>query len=66
MRTLPLKRLRAKEIAELYGISISTVWGYTRKGLLTPIRVTKGTTVFKADEVEKLFSIKKEAVNEVA
>ncbi len=66
MKALQRERLRAKEIAKIYGVSQSTVWHYTRKGLLTPIRVTSGITVFKTDEVEKLFSIKEEQRNEVA
>jgi len=50
------KRLRAKQIVELYGIAISTVWNYARDGKLTPIKVTDRVTVFDAQEVEKLFS----------
>ncbi len=67
MQKFARKRLRAKEVSAIYGVSQSTVWGYTRKGLLKPIRVTPGTTLFDVDEVEKLFSNSKtDTTNEVA
>lgn len=50
------KKLRAKKIAELYPVGQSTIWAYAKKGLLTPIRVTPGVTVFDISEVEALFN----------
>lgn len=50
------KRLRAKEIAIQNSITITTVWNYSKKGLLTPIRVSPSVTLFDAEEVENLFT----------
>ena len=53
--TLP-QRMRAKQIAQENSIGCSTVWRYVQLGLLTPIRITKGMTVFDRKEVEEFFS----------
>jgi len=50
------QRLRAKHISNLYGVAISTVWNYAKQGLITPIKVTSGVTVFDRDEIEAFFS----------
>ena len=50
------KRLRAKQIVQLYGVGLSTVWNYAKEGKITPIKVTNRVTVFDVEEVEKLFS----------
>ena len=50
------KRLRAKHIVEEFGISIATVWNYSKQGKLTPIRVSSRVTVFDTEEVINLFS----------
>ncbi|MEY3090557.1 MAG: hypothetical protein RL113_873 [Pseudomonadota bacterium] len=49
------KKLRAKKIAEEFGIGLSTVWLYAKEGKLTPIKVSERVTVFDTDEVLKLF-----------
>ncbi len=51
------KRLRAKQVALLYGIGLSTVWLYAKQGKLTPIKVSSYITVFDTKEVDKLFSL---------
>jgi len=51
------KVYRADAAATVGNVSKSTIWNYSKKGLLTPIHVTKGVTVFSADEVHKLFGI---------
>ena len=51
------KVYRAKQVAEITGVSLLTVWKYSEKGLLTPIHITPRVTVFSADEVHKLFGI---------
>ena len=55
---LPSKVYRAKQVAEITGVSLLTVWKYSEKGLLTPIHITPRVTVFSAEEVHKLFDIK--------
>lgn len=50
------KKLRAKKIAEEFGIGLSTVWLYAKEGKLTPIHVSPRVTVFDTQEVLALFS----------
>jgi len=50
------KRLRAKEIAQQNSVTITTVWNYSKRGLLTPIKISDRVTLFDAKEVEALFS----------
>lgn len=56
MHPTPSQRMRAKQIALENSIGESTVWNYAKQGLLTPIRITKGMTVFDRQEVEAFFS----------
>lgn len=49
------KKLRAKQIAEQFGVGLSTVWLYSKQGKLTPIQVSSRVTVFDTDEVLTLF-----------
>lgn len=61
MHPTPSQRMRAKQIAQENSIGESTVWRYVQQGLLTPIRITKGMTVFERQEVDvsdHLLSIK--------
>lgn len=50
------KKLRAKQVAEEFGIGLSTVWLYAKEGKLTPIKVSSRVTVFDSQEVMNLFS----------
>ena len=50
------KKLRAKQVAEEFGIGLSTVWLYAKEGKLTPIKVSSRVTVFDSQEVMSLFS----------
>ena len=49
------RKLRAKKIAEEFGIGLSTVWLYAKEGKLTPIKVSSRVTVFDTQEVLDLF-----------
>ncbi|WP_323590623.1 helix-turn-helix transcriptional regulator [Aliarcobacter butzleri] len=49
------KKLRAKQVAENFGIGLSTVWLYAQQGKLTAINVSARVTVFDTEEVLKLF-----------
>jgi len=50
------KRLRAKDIAEQYSVSVPSIWRWAKEGKITPIKVTKRTTVFDSVEIEAFFS----------
>ena len=53
-RGLP-QRLRAIQIAEEFGIGLSTVWLFAKQGKLTPIKISSRITVFETSEVMELF-----------
>lgn len=59
---IPQQRMRAKQIALEFGIGLSTVWHYSKLGLLTPIKITNGLTVFSRKEVEALFKCEEVAL----
>ena len=42
---------RAKELAQYLGIGISTVWLYAKQGKISPIKISKGVTIFEINEV---------------
>jgi len=44
------KKLRAYEVAKIYGVSQSTIWNYTKKGYL------KRVTLFDALECDQFFN----------
>lgn len=50
------KKLRAKQVAEEFGIGLSTVWLYAQQKKLTAIKISSKVTVFDTDEVIALFS----------
>ena len=47
------KYYRAKELAELLGIGLSTVWLYMKKGSIKPIKISSRVTIFDINEVTK-------------
>ncbi len=47
------KYYRAKELAELLGIGLSTVWRHKKQGRITAYKIGLGVTVFNIDEVER-------------
>lgn len=49
------KKLRAKQVANLFGIGLSTVWLYAKEGRLNPHRISSRVTVFDTEEVLALF-----------
>jgi len=51
------KYLRAKEVANMYGIGLSTVWLYAKEGKLTPKKISARVTVFSIEEIDNLFSM---------
>ena len=51
------KMYRAKEVAQLLGIGLSTVWHYAKLELITPIKLSEKVTVFSIDEINKNFGL---------
>ena len=49
---------RAKELAQYLGIGISTVWLYAKQGKISPIKISKGVTIFEINEVLTNFGLK--------
>jgi len=60
-KQLQPKVYRAKQIAQIACIDISTVWNYAKQKKLTPIHITPRVTVFDADEVHRFFGIKSQS-----
>lgn len=48
------KKYRAKEVAKLLSVGLSTVWLYAKQGKLTPIHISPRVTVFDIEEIEAL------------
>ena len=55
--TIPPKVYRAKQIAQTFGIGLSSVWRLAKEGKITPLKISGRTTVFNADEIHKYFKI---------
>lgn len=53
------KYLRVADIIRLYPIGKNSIYNYCKKGFIKPIKVTKGITVYDANEIEAFFSGKK-------
>ena len=49
------KYYRAKEVAELLGIGLSTVWLYAKQGKLKPKKLSSRVTVFDINDINALF-----------
>ncbi len=50
------KRLRAKQVAQMYGVGLSTVWRFSKERKITPIKVSPRITVFDAKEIDTFFN----------
>lgn len=59
METADKKMLRAKDISKIYGVCLSSVWNYAKKGYLKPYKITSGLTMFDPNEVAEFFKVKK-------
>ena len=56
--------MRMRDIKELIPVSSSTIFNWARKGILTPIKITEGCTVYDRKEVEKLLGVKSQENNQ--
>ena len=49
------KKLRAKQVAQIYNIGLSTVWLYTKQKKITKTKISAKVTVFYIEELDKFF-----------
>ncbi|MDC0932696.1 DNA-binding protein [Arcobacteraceae bacterium] len=56
------KYYRAKELKELLGVGLSTVWLYAKQRKITPIKLSERVTVFSIDEINKVFNLNTEVL----
>lgn len=49
------KKLRAKDVARVYGVGLSTVWYYVKQGWIVPYRISPRVTVFDVEELNNFF-----------
>lgn len=61
-KRIQIETMRAKEVAEYIGIGLSTVWLFSKKGLLKPIKLSPRVTAFKKSDVDAFIASR---VNEV-
>jgi|GEM_PF-478329 len=47
------KFYRAKNLAVILGIGLSTVWKYSKEGKIKAYKISGGVTLFNLEEVEK-------------
>jgi len=60
MSEIKTQLLRAKDVAKICGIGLSTVWRYSHLGKITPVKISDGVTAFRMSEIEKVFKLKTE------
>lgn len=56
MTQQPNQYLRASQASKEFPVSKASLWRFAKIGLLHPVKVTSGTTVFLRAELESLFS----------
>ena len=50
------KFIRAKRVSANYGISLSTVWLYSKQKKITARKISQNVTVFSVEELDNFFS----------
>ena len=55
--------MRMSDIKKLIPVSSGTLYNWVKRGILTPIKITEGCTVYDRKEVEQLLSVKPEGVD---
>ncbi len=50
------KYLRAKAMAKYLNIGLSTVWDWSKKGRLTPKKISDRVTLFSVEEADRLIN----------
>lgn len=57
INTQTKKLYRAKEVSQLLGIGLSTVWLYSSQGKLKPIRLSSKVTVFSIEDINNFIEM---------
>lgn len=57
INTQTKKLYRAKEVSQLLGIGLSTVWLYSNQGKLKPIRLSSKVTVFSIEDINNFIEM---------
>ena len=47
--------LRPRDVAKIFGISVKTLWGWQRKGIIEAVRLPTGKLRYPKSEVERLW-----------
>lgn len=55
--------LRMSDIKKIIPVSSGTLYNWVKKGILTPIKITEGCTVYERKEIEQLLSVKPEGAD---
>jgi predicted DNA-binding transcriptional regulator AlpA len=55
--------LRMSDIKKIIPVSSGTLYNWVKKGILTPIKISEGCTVYDRKEIEELLSVKPEGVD---
>ena len=54
MKNQPTKLLRVKDVAEITGLGVSTIWKYVKLGQFPePFKLSMRVTVWQSDEIYK-------------
>jgi predicted site-specific integrase-resolvase len=56
--------VRAKRLAELLGVGVSTIWLYVKQGKIKSIKLSDRVTVFNLEAVEKALGLNIEKTGE--
>lgn len=51
--------MRMSDIKKLIPVSSGTLYNWVKKGILTPIKITEGCTVYDRKQVDTLLDVKK-------
>ena len=55
--------LRMSDIKKIIPVSSGTLYNWVKKGILTPIKITEGCTVYDRKEIEQLLSVQPEGAD---
>lgn len=51
------KYLRPKELADFFGIGLSTVWLYSKQGKIQKRKISSRVTIFNVEDAEKALNL---------
>ena len=56
--------LRMSDLKKLFPVSVGTLYNWSKKGIIKPIKITDGVTVYDRKEVMKLLGTQPEGVDQ--